>query len=82
MQKARAQMVWKYTKKHNIQHFEIKAIVFIKVLREDRTSTNNKQLFACILDKPYSHKYKVMTLLGIITHLIPTKGLRVVEQAL
>jgi hypothetical protein len=75
-------MARKYTKKHDIQHFDIIAIVSIKVPREDRTSTNNKQLFARILDEPYSHRYKVITLLGVIKCLILTKGLGVVEQAL
>jgi hypothetical protein len=75
-------MARKYTKKHDIQHFDIRAIVSIKVPREDRTSTDNKQLFACILDEPYYHRYKVITLLGVIKCLILTKGLGVVEQAL
>jgi hypothetical protein len=75
-------MVRKYSKKHNIQHFDIGAIVSLKVLREDRTSTDNKRLFARILDEPYSHRYKVVTLSGIIKRLIPTKELGAVEQAL
>jgi hypothetical protein len=75
-------MVRKYTKKHDIQHFEIGAIVSLKVPREDRTSTDNKRLFARILDEPHSHRYKVLTLSGIISRLIPTKSLGVVEQAL
>jgi hypothetical protein len=41
-QKARVQMVRKYSKKHDIQHFDIGAIVSLKVPREDRTSTDNK----------------------------------------
>jgi hypothetical protein len=75
-------MVRKYTKKHDIQHFDIRAIVSLKVPREDRTSTDNKQLFARILDEPYSHRYKVVTLSSIIKRLIPTKELGAVEQAL
>jgi hypothetical protein len=75
-------MVRKYTKKHDIQHFDVGAIVSLKVPREDRTSTDNKRLFARILDEPYSHRYKVITLSGVIKRLIPTKGLGVVEQAL
>jgi hypothetical protein len=50
-------MVRKYTKKHDIQHFEVGDIVSIKVLREDRTSTDNKRLFARVLDEPYPHWY-------------------------
>ena len=75
-------MIRKYTKKHDIQHFKIGAIVSLKVPREDRTSTNNKRLFARILDEPHSHRYKVLTLSSIISRLIPTKSLGVVEQAL
>ena len=75
-------MIRKYTKKHDIQHFEVGAIVSIKVPREDRTSTDNKRLFARILDEPYPHRYQVLTYSGIIQRLIPTKSLRVVEQAL
>ena len=75
-------MAYKYIKKHNIQHFDIGAIVSLKVPREDRASTDNKRLFAHILDEPYSHRYKVITLSGIIKRLIPTKELGVVEQAL
>ncbi|OBT68603.1 hypothetical protein VE03_01829, partial [Pseudogymnoascus sp. 23342-1-I1] len=54
-QRARISMVRKYTKKHDIQHFDIGAIVSIKVPREDRTSTDNKRLFAQILEEPYPH---------------------------
>ena len=72
----------KYTKKHDIQHFNVRAIVSLKVPREDRTSTNNKRLFARILEEPYSYRYKVLTLLGIISRLISTKSLGVIEQAL
>jgi hypothetical protein len=50
-------MIRKYTKKHDIQHFDIGAIVSIKVPREDRTSTDNKRLFARILEEPYPHRY-------------------------
>jgi stage V sporulation protein SpoVS len=54
-QRARVSMIRKYTKKHDIQHFDIGAIVSIKVPREDRTSTDNKRLFARILEEPYPH---------------------------
>ncbi|KFY31858.1 hypothetical protein V493_00729 [Pseudogymnoascus sp. VKM F-4281 (FW-2241)] len=81
-QRARVSIVRKYTKKHDIQHFDIGAIVSIKVPREDRTSTDNKRLFARILEEPYPHRYQVLTLSGIIKRLIPTKSLGVVEQAL
>jgi hypothetical protein len=81
-QRARVSMVRKYTKKHDIQHFEVGDIVSIKVPREDRTSTDNKRLFARVLDEPYPHWYQVLTLSGIIQRLIPTKSLGVVEQAL
>jgi hypothetical protein len=72
----------KYSKKHDIQHFEIGDIVSIKVPREDRTSTDNRRLFARILEEPYSHRYKVITYSGVIKRLIPTKELGVVEPAL
>jgi hypothetical protein len=75
-------MTKKYIKRHDIQHFNIRDIVFIKVLKEDRTSINNKHLFKHILKEPYSYKYKVITLLGIIKHLIPTKGIRAIKHAL
>ncbi|KFY99011.1 hypothetical protein V498_01051 [Pseudogymnoascus sp. VKM F-4517 (FW-2822)] len=44
-QKSRVSMMRKYTKRHDIQHFDIGAIVSLKVPREDRTSTDNKRLF-------------------------------------
>jgi hypothetical protein len=72
-------MVCKYTKKHNIQHFDVKAIVSLKIPKEDKTLINNKRLFACILEEPYPYKYKVINLSGIISHLIPTKGLGVID---
>jgi hypothetical protein len=75
-------MIQKYSKRHNIQHFDIGAIVSIKVPREDRTSTDNKRLFARILEEPYPHWYQAITLSGIIQRLIPTKSLQAVEQAL
>ena len=81
-QRARISMVRKYTKKHDIQHFNIGSIVSIKIPREDRTSTDNKRLFARILEEPYPHRYRILTASGIIQRLIPTKSLRVVEQAL
>jgi hypothetical protein len=81
-QRARVSMIRKYTKKHDIQHFNIRAIVSIKVPREDRTSTDNKRLFARILEEPYPHRYRILTCSGIIQRLIPTKSLGVVEQAL
>ena len=72
-------MIRKYTKKHDIQHFKVRAIVSLKIPREDRTSTDNKRLFARILEEPYPHRYKVITLLGVIKRLIPTKGLGVID---
>ena len=75
-------MVQKYSKRHDIQHFEIGDIVSLKVPREDRTSTDNRRLFARILEEPYSHRYKVLTFSGIIKRLIPTKELSVVDKAL
>jgi hypothetical protein len=42
---ARIRIARKYSKRHNIQHFEVGDIVSLKVLREDRTSTDNRQLF-------------------------------------
>jgi len=79
---ARARMVKKYSKSHDIQHFETRDIVSIKVPREDRTSTDNRRLFARILDEPHSHRYKVVTFSGTLKRLIPTKELGVVEKAL
>jgi hypothetical protein len=81
-QNARAKMAQKYSKKHNIQHFDIGDIVSLKVPREDRTSTDNRRLFGRILEEPYSHRYKVLTCSGIIKRLIPTKELGVVATAL
>jgi hypothetical protein len=81
-QRARVAMIRKYTKKHDIQHFDIGAIVSLKIPREDRTSTDNKRIFARILEEPYLYRYQVITVSGIIKRLIPTKSLRVVEQAL
>ncbi|KFZ20705.1 hypothetical protein V502_03049, partial [Pseudogymnoascus sp. VKM F-4520 (FW-2644)] len=81
-QRARVSMIRKYTKKHDIQHFNIGAIVSIKVPREDRTSTDNRRLFARILEELYPHRYQVLTPSGIIQRLIPTKSLGVVDQAL
>src|ERR1700712_4155529 len=65
-QKARAQMVQKYSKKHDIQHFDIGDIISLKVPREDRTSTDNRRLFGRVLEEPYSHRYKILTYSGII----------------
>jgi hypothetical protein len=75
-------MACKYIKRHNIQHFKVALIVFIKIPKEDRTFINNKQLFACILKETYPYKYKVITLFDIISHLIPTKGLSIVNKSL
>jgi transposase InsO family protein len=80
--KARARMALKYSKRHDIQHFDVGDIVSLKVPREDRTSTDNRRLFAQILEEPYSHRYKVLTLSGPIKRLIPTKELGVVDKAL
>ena len=54
----------------------------MKVLREDRTSTNNQRLFGQILNEPYPHKYKVVTLSRNLKCLIPTKELGIVQGAL
>jgi hypothetical protein len=75
-------MVQKYSKKHNIQYFDIGDIVSLKVPREDRTSTDNRRLFGRILEELYSYKYKVLTCSGIIKRLIPTKELGIVATAL
>lgn len=72
-------MIRKYIKKHDIQHFKIKAIVFIKILKENKTFINNKWLFVCILEEPYTYRYKVLTLSNIIKCLILIKSLRVVD---
>jgi hypothetical protein len=81
-QKARVSMMRKYTKKHDIQHFDIGAVVSLKIPREDRTSTDNKRVFARILEEPHPHRYRVLTLSGVIQRLIPTKSLGAVEKAL
>jgi hypothetical protein len=65
-QKARAKMVQKYSKKHDIQHFDIGDIVSLKVPREDRTSTDNRRLVGRILEEPYYRRYKVLIYQGII----------------
>jgi hypothetical protein len=64
--RARVSMIQKYTKKHDIQHFEIGAIVSIKVPREDRISTDNKRLFAHILEEPYPYRYQILIASSII----------------
>jgi hypothetical protein len=79
---ARDKMAQKYSKKHDIQHFDVGDIVSLKVPREDRTSTDNRRLFGQILGEPYSHRYKVLTCSGIIKHLIPTEELGVVATAI
>jgi hypothetical protein len=81
-QKARVSMMRKYTKKHDIQHFDIGAVVSLKIPREDRTSTDNKRVFARNLEEPHPHRYRVLTLSGVIQRLIPTKSLGAVEKAL
>ena len=75
-------MLKKYSKNHDIQHFKIGDIVSLKVPREDRTATDNRRLFARILEELYPHRYKVLTLSGRIQRLIPTKGLGIVDKAL
>ncbi|KAF4632748.1 hypothetical protein G7Y89_g5377 [Cudoniella acicularis] len=80
--RARAQMVQKYSKRHDIQHFEVGDIVSVKIPREDRTSTDNKRLYGRELAEPYSHRYQILTHSGIIERLVPTKGLSVVGEAL
>jgi hypothetical protein len=57
--KARVQMAEKYSKRHDIQHFEIGDVVSLKVLREHSTSTNDRHLFGRIINEPYPHRYKV-----------------------
>jgi hypothetical protein len=79
---ARVRMAKKYSKRHDIQHFAVGDIVSLKVPREDRTSADNRRLFARILEEPYSHRYKVVTLSGTIKRLIPTKELGVIDKAL
>ena len=80
--KARAKMVQKYSKKHDIQPFDIGDRVSVKVPREDRTSTDNRRLFGRILEELYSHRCKVLTSSGIIMRLMPTKVLGVVAKDL
>jgi hypothetical protein len=81
-QKARTRMMQKYSKRQDIQHFEVGDIVSLKVPREDRTSTDNRRLFGRVLDEPYPHRYKVLTQSGIIQRLVPTKRLGAVDKAL
>jgi hypothetical protein len=64
-------------KKHDIQDFDIGNIVSLKILREGRTSTDNKRLFVRILDEPYSHPYQVFTSSGVIARPVATKALEV-----
>lgn len=75
-------MAQKYSKRHDIQHFEIGDIVSLKVFREDRTSTNNQRLFRRILNKLYPYRYKVVTLSRNLKRLILTKELGIVQKAL
>lgn len=82
IQKARIRMVERYSKKHDIQYFEIGDIVSLKVPREDRTATDNRRLFGRIFAEPYPHRYKILTLSGLIKRPIPTKKLGIVEKAL
>jgi hypothetical protein len=56
--------------------------VSLKVLREDRTSTDNRRLFGRILEEPHPHRYKVQIFLGFIQRLVPTKVLGVIDEAL
>ncbi|KFY67811.1 hypothetical protein V496_01394 [Pseudogymnoascus sp. VKM F-4515 (FW-2607)] len=81
-QKARVSMMRKYTKKHDIQHFNIGAVVSLKIPQEDRTLTDNKRVFARILEEPYPYRYRVLTLSSVIQRLIPTKSLGAIEKAL
>jgi Integrase zinc binding domain len=81
-QKARAQMIRKYSKRNDIQHFKTGDIVSLKIPREDRTSTDNRRLFGRILGEPHPHRYEVLTNSGIIQRLVPTKGLGAVDKAL
>jgi hypothetical protein len=80
--KARARIVQKYSKRHDIQHFEIRDIVSLKVPREDRTLTDNRRLFGQILNKLYPYRYKVVILSGNLKRLIPTRELGIIQEAL
>jgi hypothetical protein len=80
--KARINKVKKYSKRFDIQHFEVGNFINIKVPREDRTSKENKRLFSRILDESYPHRYKVLTFSETIKLLIPTKELFVVDKTL
>jgi hypothetical protein len=75
-------MIRKYSKRYDIEHFKIGDIISIKIPREDRTSTDNRRLFGRILAEPYSHRYRIVILSGIIKRLIPTKELGIVERVL
>jgi hypothetical protein len=81
-QRAKLRMMQKYSKRHTIQHFNIGDIVSIKVPREDRTSTDNRRLFGRILEEPYAHRYRILTVSGVIKRLVPTKGLSAVNESL
>jgi hypothetical protein len=52
-------LIWPYI--ILIQHFKIGDIVSLKVPREDRTSTDNRRPFECILEEPHPYSYKVLT---------------------
>jgi hypothetical protein len=49
-------MAQKYSKRHDIQQFETKDIISLKVPGGNRTSTNNRRLFGRILNEPYPHR--------------------------
>jgi hypothetical protein len=65
-----------------IQYFEIGDIIFIKVPREDRTSTDNRRLFRRILKELYSYRYKILTSSKVIKRFIPIKELGIVDESL
>jgi len=57
-QNARIEMSQKYSKRHEIQDSKIGDIVSIKVPREDRTASDNRRLFARILDDSNSYRLR------------------------
>lgn len=81
-QKARHQVVNKYSKTHAIEVFAQGDIVIVKLPRGTRTSTNNKRLFGRVLANPKPHRYQIQTEYNIINRLLPTKELEKVPLSI
>jgi hypothetical protein len=75
-------MIRKYSKRQDIEHFKIGDIISVKIPYENRISIDNRQLFGRIPVEPYSHRYRIVTLSGIIKRLIPIEELDIIERVL